>query len=162
MKFIKRLIFICILLLIAFFIYRLINPTAAQELLYDIKTFSNTNLHTHFSLNTGEILVETWIIFEIEETWGLQELTGDDELLFGGTEGIEENTGTWTISSAPCPAMSTVNSCPTDQEKYISYSSSACGTYYACRTKTTASITSNGLSSQDKIDVNNVLDNFEN
>ena len=58
MRFIKRLIFVILLLLIAFFVYRLINPTAAKELLYDIKSFSNTTIGTHFSLS-GEVLVET-------------------------------------------------------------------------------------------------------
>lgn len=33
----------------------------------------------------------------------------------------------------PCPAMPTVESCPTGQEKYVSYSSPECGAYYACR-----------------------------
>jgi len=51
MRFIKRLIFIIVLLLVAFFVYRLINPTAAKALLYDLATFSNTRLHTHFTLN---------------------------------------------------------------------------------------------------------------
>jgi hypothetical protein len=55
MRFIKRLIFIFILLLIAFFIYRLINPTAAKDLLYDLKSFSNTTIGTHFSLSGGTI-----------------------------------------------------------------------------------------------------------
>ncbi|MEI6118880.1 MAG: hypothetical protein WCP92_06780 [bacterium] len=33
--------------------------------------------------------------------------------------------------------MPTVNSCPTNQEKYVSYTSPECGTYYSCRIKTT-------------------------
>jgi hypothetical protein len=58
MRFIKRLIFVVLLLVIAFFIYRLISPTAAKELLYDIKSFSNDKIGTHFSLS-GEVLLET-------------------------------------------------------------------------------------------------------
>jgi hypothetical protein len=54
MRFVKRFIFVLILLLIAFFIYRLVNPTAAKELLFDLKTFSNDKIGTHFSLS-GEI-----------------------------------------------------------------------------------------------------------
>jgi hypothetical protein len=41
MKFIKRLIFVFILLLLAFFVYRLVNPSAAKDLLQDMKSFSN-------------------------------------------------------------------------------------------------------------------------
>jgi hypothetical protein len=33
--------------------------------------------------------------------------------------------------------MPTVASCPADQEKYLIYASTDCGTYYACRSKTT-------------------------
>ncbi len=58
MKFIKRLIFVIILLLIAFFIYRLISPKAANELLRDLKSFSNTTIGTHFVLS-GQTLVVT-------------------------------------------------------------------------------------------------------
>ena len=58
MRFIKRLIFVVLLLVIAFFVYRLVNPTAAKELLYDIKSLSNNTIGTHFALS-GEVLVET-------------------------------------------------------------------------------------------------------
>lgn len=50
MRFIKRLFFVTILLVIAFFFYRLINPAGAKALLYDIKSFFNTTIGTHFSL----------------------------------------------------------------------------------------------------------------
>ena len=32
-----------------------------------------------------------------------------------------------------CPGMPTVDSCPSGQEKYVTYESRECGTYYACR-----------------------------
>ena len=64
MRFIKRLIFVIILLLIAFFIYRLISPTAAKELLYDLKTFSNTMIGTHFTLS-GEVLATTGTVLDM-------------------------------------------------------------------------------------------------
>jgi len=51
MRFIKRLIFVVFLLVAAFFVYRVISPTAAKELLYDLKSFANDTIGTHFSLN---------------------------------------------------------------------------------------------------------------
>jgi hypothetical protein len=51
MRFIKRFIFVILLLIIAFFIYRLISPKAAKELLFDLKSFSNDKIGTHFSLS---------------------------------------------------------------------------------------------------------------
>jgi hypothetical protein len=58
MRFIKRFIFVIVLLLIAFFLYRLISPKAANQLLFDLKNFSNTSIGTHFSLS-GEIIQTT-------------------------------------------------------------------------------------------------------
>lgn len=90
MRFIKRIIFIVVLLLIAFFVYRLISPKSAQELLFDLTTFSNDTLGTHFSLS-GETLTQTWESLLVtgvllEETWALQEFTGDEELLLTDSE----------------------------------------------------------------------------
>jgi len=192
MRFIKRLIFVIILLVVAFFIYRLINPTAAKELLYDLKTFSNDKIGTNFSLTTKALIV-SWTTSTdtiIELTWNLSGIS-DEELLLNDMDFIATGnwkvslswaTSTWTTTKTPsskvvvttsatpplpeapvvvpkttvvpkkitpCPAMPTVNSCPTGQEKYISYSSSACGTYYACRTKTVTTSSPKGLSSQD-------------
>jgi hypothetical protein len=60
MKFIKRLIFVIILLLLAFLVYRLINPSAAKELVQDMKTFSDDRFGTEFFVvEVEEILVET-------------------------------------------------------------------------------------------------------
>ena len=104
MKFIKRFIFVLILLLIAFFIYRLINPTAAKELLFDLKTFSNDKIGTHFSLS-GEI-IETWAVLNVtgtvsEDMWFLQEISGDEQLLLNDAELTQESfTETWTSSVA--------------------------------------------------------------
>lgn len=56
--------------------------------------------------------------------------------------------------------MPTVNTCPTDQEKYVSYNSPECGIYYSCRAKTITTPTtktttsSNGLSAKDIRDAN--------
>jgi hypothetical protein len=58
MRFVKRFIFVVILLVLAFFIYRLISPKAANQLLLDIKTFSNDTIGTRFSLS-GEVIVAT-------------------------------------------------------------------------------------------------------
>lgn len=108
MKFIKRIVFVLILLVIAFFIYRLISPKSAQWLLFDLKHFSNTTIGTHFSLS-GESLVVTWTVLNltgivIENTWVLQEITGNDELLvsdilFSEEDMFAETTVTWTIDS---------------------------------------------------------------
>lgn len=67
MKFIKRLLFILFLLIVAFFVYRLINPTAAKELLYDLKSFSNDTIGTHFSLS-GEVLETTGVVLDLTGT----------------------------------------------------------------------------------------------
>lgn len=56
MRFIKRFIFVIILLLIAFFIYRLISPQGAKQLLYDLKLSSNSTIGTEFPLS-GDVLV---------------------------------------------------------------------------------------------------------
>jgi len=98
MRFVKRIIVIFVLLLIAFFFYRLVNPTGAKALLFDLKNFSNTNLGTNFSIEVTEedymdelieelteelaeesILV-TWLL--LDSPWSLQEFTEEDELLF--------------------------------------------------------------------------------
>lgn len=179
MRFIKRFFFIILLLLIAFFIYRLISPKAANALLFDLKTFSNDKIGTHFILS-GEVLVTTWTLVDtwviidttgvvLNDTWIFQENTGD-ELLLNDTENMQ-NTGTalvvdtWTITQSPCPALPTVSSCPTGQEKYIVYSSSTCGVYYACKTKTVSakpSPSSHGLSTQDKNTTKTILQWFGN
>ena len=186
MRFLKRLIFVIILLLLAFFIYRLINPKAAQSLLFDLKKFSNTTVWTHFSL-TGDVVVTTWVILDmtgsieswaveswtIQDTWALQELTSTDELLLKDTSFSPETSGvivttwmsyssgtTWlSISSGRCPAMPTVDSCPSGQEKYVVYRSSLCWTYYSCRTLPSSS---HGLSTQDKRKTENILQWFGN
>ncbi|MFA7298084.1 MAG: hypothetical protein WC010_00335 [Candidatus Absconditabacterales bacterium] len=173
MRFIKRFIFVVLLLVIVFFIYRLINPTAAKALLFDLKTFSNDKIGTHFSLS-GEVITSTGVELDLtgtvlDITGGLQELTGDEELLLNDMV-LSDETFTETgasvpssdIKETPCPAMSTVNSCPTGQEKYVTYSSSACGTYYACKKKPTTTTSSNGLSAQDKRDAANLLGGFGN
>lgn len=57
MRFIKRFIFVIILLLIAFFIYRLISPQGAKQLLYDLKLSSNSTIGTEFPLSGDVLLV---------------------------------------------------------------------------------------------------------
>ena len=167
MRFIKRLLFVIFLLVMAFLVYRLVSPKAAKELLFDLKTFSNDKVWTHFSLS-GQVIdspssaIETTGAVIAEDTWIFQEITGDEEELLLNDSPLPQDTGT----STPCPAMPTVKTCPTGQEKYVSYSSPDCWTYYSCRTKTTTTTTktttsSNGLSSKDKSDLNNLLKNFQ-
>jgi hypothetical protein len=53
-----------ILLLIAFFIYRVINPAGAKSLLYDLKSFSNDKIGTNFSL-TSDVVELTGTVIEM-------------------------------------------------------------------------------------------------
>jgi len=147
MRFIKRLIFIIILLLLAFFVYRLINPSAATALLRDLKSFSNTTIGTHFSL-TYEVLEVTWTNLDItgtviEVTWALQEFTGDEELLLNDTQLSWENElplSTWTSSSSDSVEGTITTTSPTPSSPTSS---------------------SNWLSSKDKRDAQNLLGNFK-
>lgn len=146
------MIFIIVLLLLAFFVYRLISPTAAKTLLYDLKSFSNTTIGTNFSLNSKS-LETTWTVLDItgtivEETWFFQEITGDEELLLNDMLLTEENfdiqtTTTWTTS--PVTPPTTPVTPPTTPPK-----------------TTTTSSSSYGLSSQDKLDAESMLGGFEN
>ena len=99
MRFIKRLIFVVFLLVVAFFVYRLVNPNAAKDLLNDLKSFSNTNIGTHFSLS-DQTLVASGAVFTETGTAagasGLDEMTGDEALLLNDMdlpqESFEETT----------------------------------------------------------------------
>ncbi len=106
MRFIKRILFVAFLLLIAFWIYRLINPSWAKALLYDLKSFANDKAGTYFSL-TGNVVEETSVVLEtgtvIDSSLGLQELTGTDGgLLLDAVDSTQESFG--TTSSAPVVA----------------------------------------------------------
>lgn len=173
MRLIKRFIFVLVLLVLVFFVYRLINPSWAQALLSDLKTTSNDLFWTHFVIE--EMINVTWSLapWSVDsitgditgETWSLQEMTWD-ELLLDDLSLIETVTTTWTtevVTPEPCPSMPTVASCPSGQEKYISFSSTTCWTYYACKAKVTTTLpkTSNGLTSQEKRDMENMLDSFQ-
>lgn len=147
MRFIKRLIFVIFLLVAAFFVYRLIKPTAAKELLYDLKSFANDKIGTHFYLS-GEVEVITWTVLDetgiiLEETWALQEITGDEELLLDDAVVTQEDfaaeTTTTTTTTAPNTTTTTTTTTP--------------------KTTTTSS---NGLSTQDMTDLKNLLKNFWN
>lgn len=127
MRFIKKFIFILLLLLIAFFIYRLISPKAANQLLHDIKSFSNEKMGTHFSLTGAQNIVATWAVTDItwsidepaiiiSSSWWLQEITGD-EILLNDTQDSQNTsiseTTTWSdvpssvVSPTPPPPKTT-------------------------------------------------------
>lgn len=104
MKFVKRFVFIVIIVIVAFFVYRLISPTAAKSLLSDIKSFSNTTFWTHFALQQVNV-VTTWsdssvATGSVDITWELQEITGAD-VLFGEDDLITgqhiPTSPTWTV-----------------------------------------------------------------
>jgi hypothetical protein len=62
MRFIKRLVVVIVLLLLAFFLYRLISPSGAKALLYDLKFLANDKIGTHFSLETNEEILTGSVI----------------------------------------------------------------------------------------------------
>jgi len=167
MRFIKRLIFILLLLVVAFFIYRLISPTWAQELLSDLKTFSNDTIGTHFSVDSVSIST-TWSVFDVtgvvttgvvitgvvitgmEQTWALQEIMGDDELMFESSFLQDDTTGmitSWTIVS-----WTTV--------VFVPEAETPTRVIPSTTTKPTTSY--KGLSTQDKRDMENILQGFWN
>ncbi len=108
MRFVKKIVFVLLLLIIAFFVYRLISPNSANNLLLDIKTFSNTSFGTHFDLSgtiletSGVVLDTTWTVLDASGVSLLttgQENTGDELLL----SDVELSTGQTTI-----PATGTI------------------------------------------------------
>ncbi len=130
----------------AFFVYRVISPTAAKELLYDLKSFANDTIGTHFSLN-GWVEVITWTVLDetgivLEETWALQETTGDEELLLDDAVVTQEDFATETTTTTTTTPNTTTTTTTTTP-------------------KTTAT-SSNGLSTQDMRDLKTLLQNFWN
>jgi hypothetical protein len=118
--------------------------------LFDIKTFSNDKIWTHFSLS-GEILIASWVVLDetgivLEETWALQELTGDEELLLNAAEFSWES-------------LDTTNSTAWTNSKTQTTSST---TSTQTQTQTTTSSSSKKLSDQENRDMKNLLENFGN
>jgi len=150
MRFIKRLIFVIFLLVIAFLVYRVIKPTAAKQLLHDLESFSNTTIGTHFSL-TGITIVTSWTVLAvtgevIENTWTLS--SGDDTLLLNDASLSQENFDTWIQETWTTSSTTTITP-PTTPTKTTT-------------TKKTTTTSSNGLSTQDMRDLKNLLQNFGN
>ncbi len=164
MRFIKRFIFMVILLVIAFFAYRLINPSWATSLLYDLKSFANSSLWTNFSLTedaqvaTGDILIDTG--FVIDNSWALEEVS-DEELLLGDVDLVDTTIDTvsivdswtdvpvtWTIAS---PTPSTTTTTP----------KTTVTTPKTTVTPKTTTTSNNWLSSKDIRDMKNLLENFQ-
>jgi hypothetical protein len=90
---------------LAFFVYRLVNPSAAKDLLQDMKSFSNDKFWTDFVITTQleELTIETWTVLEetgvlVTNDSELQELNDEDELLLSD-ELIEENF--WANETTP-------------------------------------------------------------
>lgn len=154
MRFIKRLIVVIVLLLLAFFVYRLISPSSAKTLLYDLKSLANDKIWTHFSLETNEEILTGSVIditgLVLDETWVLQEFTDEDELLLedvpleeemfsdDSSQNIEEDI----IVSDPLPSSPATSS--------TSSSSSS-----------TSSSSNNGLSNNDLDNLDDLLLNFQ-
>ncbi len=78
--------------------------------MHDLKTVSNDKIGTHFVL-TGNVIVDTSLSLDttgavLENTWGLQEITGDDLLLLNDIELSQESftteiVETWISSATP-------------------------------------------------------------
>ena len=95
--------------------------------MYDLKSFSNEKIGTHFSL-TGEVLIlASWTVLDmtgtiLEDTWILQEFA-DDELLFDDTDLLtwddlpvivpEVEVSTWVVPPVVAPAPAVVPPTPT-------------------------------------------------
>lgn len=148
-----------ILLLIAFFVYRLINPSGAKSMLYDLKSFSNDKIGTHFAL-TGDVVELTWTLVNmtgdiLEDTWTLQnswdDLFLEDSLLLEETSqeepvidiqtGADEQVPTTTATNTNTSTTNVAKPKPTTQPK--------------------STTSSNGLSNQDLRDLKNLLENFQ-
>lgn len=155
MKFIKRLLFILLLLLAAFGVYRVVSPTAAKALLQDMKTFSDDRFGTDFVVTTEseEILIETWTILEetgtlIEDTDDLQELSDEDELLLGD-DLVEESF--WEDTTTPVVEETSEPSTPTPPSVPVPTTTTT--------TTTSAPSSNGGISKQDIIDLQTLFGN---
>lgn len=160
MKFIKRFLFITFLLVIAFFIYRVINPSWAKALLHDLKSFSNDKIGTHFSL-TGTLIQNTWSV--LQDTWVVAQDAG---VLIPVGEGLQEFTGTdsWLLLDAVDPSQenfttSTGNAASSETPPPMPVSSSQ--PVVSAKTSSSSSSSVKGLSSQDMNDAKNLLKNFQ-
>lgn len=129
--------------------------------MYDLKLSSNTTIGTQFLL-TGEILDSSGLSLDVaevvvENTWILQDISDDEQLLLNDFEFLQEDiatgiytTGivsTWVISvdsSAVAPLPQLVPPVISLQSKIPTHTSSTL------------------LSAQEKRDLNRFLQNFEN
>ena len=141
--------------MLAFFIYRLINPSAAKTLVQDVKTFSNDRFWTHFVVSTEieKIIVETWTILEetgiiLQETGAfledivlLQEFDDEDALLL--VDDSIEKDAVWNDLSVP-------------ESKNLSIPVTSVSSVK----KTSTSSSVNSLDTQEEYDLQNLLDNF--
>jgi hypothetical protein len=147
-----------ILLLIAFFVYRLINPSGAKSMLYDIKSFSNDKIGTHFAL-TGDVVELTWTLVDmtgdiLEDTWTLQnswdDLFLEDSLLLEETSQEDPVIDTQTGTDEQVPTTTT-NTSTTNVVKPSKPTT----------TQPKSTTSSNELSNQDLRDLKNLLENFQ-
>ena len=122
--------------------------------MYDLKSFSNDKIGTHFSLS-GEVIAETWVVLDItgtvlDDTWILEEMSGDEELLLNDSALPEESfSETWTVSVATAVVAPTPTPTPTSAPVPTS-------------PKKPTTTSSNWLSTQDKRDAESMLGGFGN
>lgn len=110
MRFIKRFIFLLVILGWAFLVYRLISPNAAKSLMYDIQSL----FVTHKEPSLSGTLPASWdMIVPITGdvtpiSWDLQELSREDELIVSDIlQAQDTGDATWTVSSPSVTSSST-------------------------------------------------------
>lgn len=108
---IKRSIFILVLLTISFFIYRKINPEAANKLIHKVRTTYNNILGRTWSLISEELTTNSWLVLSGDIGSGVL-FTGDaltglvqtGWLMVNGEEEQVFTGNTVTSAIAPCGA----------------------------------------------------------
>jgi len=144
MTFIKRFIFVWILLVLAFFVYRLVSPTGAKSITNTIQSVLNATVWTNFSLdNANDVDLTTSTIDltgAVLDTWDLKDLILEDEFLesvdiSGALLPLENDTSivlsdlvvTWSTSltetSVPSTKKTTTSTIPSTETKKPSSSS---------------------------------------
>lgn len=126
----------------------------------DIKTFSNDTIGTHFSLN-DQFVETTWTLLNmtgilLEDTWALQEITGDEDLLLNDMDLLEDTSNvvspaTWTtVTTSATPVVPSTTTTPKVTP--------------TPKTTTTPKKVSPawGLSTQEKREMDQLLDGFGN
>lgn len=93
----KRFILLVLFLIVAFYVYRGINPSWAESLIDKIQNKYNSIL--------GRDDVETPIVEDELLTWDLEDLTGDIEIITGEEPGLFDDLDTMTWNTMVTPSL---------------------------------------------------------